>query len=401
MLDERTVRSLTVKTVSRLLLVVIDGVGGLEVDGLTELETAQTPNLDELARRSICGVTDPVSHGITPGSGPAHLALFGYDPLKYTIGRGVLEALGVGVELTPNDLCARGNFATVDSNGVVVDRRAGRISTEKNGELCKLLQAKIAVVEGVEISFTPGKEHRLVVVFRGENLSDQLTDTDPQKVGERPRPAAPSSSEAEATSGLVNKVVGLANEVLSSESPANSLLLRGFSKCPEFPSMAELFKLTPAAVATYPMYKGLSKLVGMDVLSTGESVPEEITTIKENFQEYDFFYLHVKRPDVCGEDGDFGGKVRSIEEVDRYLPELLELSPDVVVVTGDHSTPSVLKSHSWHPSPLMLHSQYCRTDGVERFGERECMKGGLGRFPAVEVLPLMLANGLKLKKYGA
>jgi len=399
--DEELISSLAVKTDSKLVLLVIDGVGGLEVDGMTELEAAHTPNLDELARKSICGVTDPVSSGITPGSGPAHLALFGYDPLKYTIGRGVLEALGVGIELGPRDLCCRGNFATVDPSGVVVDRRAGRLPTEKNAELCRLLQSQVGSIEGVEIGFTSGKEHRLVVVFRGGDLSDKVSDTDPQKVGERPRPASPLAPEAEPTSRLVNSVVELASQVLSRQSPANALLLRGFSKCPDFPSMRELFRLSPAAIATYPMYRGLAKLVGMEVLDAGDSTEEEFATLKGNFYKYDFFYIHIKKPDRYGEDGDFNGKVMSIEEVDEWIPSVLELRPDVLVVTGDHSTPSLLKSHSWHPNPFMLYSLHCRSDGVARFTERECRKGGLGRFPAVEVLPLMLANGLKLKKYGA
>lgn len=400
-MDEELISSLAVRTDSRLVLLVIDGVGGLEVNGKTELEAANTPNLDELARSSICGITDPVAYGITPGSGPAHLALFGYDPLRFTIGRGVLEALGVGVELTPQDLTCRGNFATIDKEGIVLDRRAGRIPTEKNRELCQLLQNGIGSLDGAEIQFTPGKEHRFVVVFRGEGLSDRLSDTDPQKVGERPREAAPLAPEAEATSKLVKKFVGAVNRILADQSPANAILLRGFSKHPNFPSMRDLFKLTPAAIATYPMYKGLAKLVGMDVLETGDSIQDELATLEANFGKYDFFYLHIKKPDIHGEDGDFPGKVESIEEVDGFLPSLLKLNPDVLAVTGDHSTPAVLKSHSWHPNPFMLHSRYCRTDGVEKFTEKECARGGLGRFPAAAVLPLMLASGLKLKKYGA
>ncbi len=401
LVDEEILNSLAVKTDSRLVLLVIDGVGGLEVDGRTELEAAHTPNLDQLCRKCLCGVSDPVSPGVTPGSGPAHLALFGYDPLRYRIGRGVLEALGVGLELTPRDLATRANFATMDAEGVVVDRRAGRIPTQETRELCRLIQSRVSRIDGVEITLTPGREHRFVVVFSGEGLSDELTDTDPQKVGERRRLALALSPEAEATSKVVNRFVEVADQVLSGRSPANSILLRGFSKYPDFPSMADLFKLTPAAIAAYPMYKGLARLAGMELLDTGESIEGELSTLKENFDSYDFFYLHLKRPDLCGEDGDFRGKVKSIEEVDRHLPSLLALRPDVLVVTGDHSTPSLLKSHSWHPNPFMLYSQYCRADGVRRFSERECMKGGLGRFPALEVLPLMLANGLKLKKYGA
>ncbi len=401
MTKEEVLRSLAVQTDSKLLMVVIDGLGGLPVRGKTELEAARIPNLDRLTFKSACGLIDPISYGITPGSGPSHLALFGYDPLQYEIGRGVMEALGIGLSLTKDDLTARGNFATVDEKGIIVDRRAGRIETEKNRELCKFLHEEIREVEGVTVSVYPGKEHRFVIVFRGKGLRGELTDADPQKDGLKRKETEALSREAERTAEIINIYLKRATEVLRPFHPANTVLLRGFSKIPDIPTLSDRFGLRPAAIATYPMYKGLAKLVGMEILETGETYQDEVKTLKENLSLYDFFYLHFKKTDSAGEDGNFGAKVKVLEEIDRTIPSILKLKPDVLVVTGDHSTPALLKSHSWHPNPAVLYSKYVRPDRLRRFTERECQKGGLGRFPAVDLLPLMLANGLKLKKFGA
>ena len=400
-LPEEVLRSLAIQTDSKLILVVIDGLGGLPMRGKTELGAAKIPNFDRLASKSISGLIDPISYGITPGSGPSHLALFGYDPLQYEIGRGVMEAMGIDIPLTKDDLAARGNFATIDEKGIIVDRRAGRIPTEKNREICDFLGNEIKEVEGVRISIYPGKEHRFVLVFRGEGLRDDLTDTDPQKEGFKAKRAEGLSQEARRTAEIVNLYLKRASEVLKPLHPANTILLRGFSKVPNIPTMSERFKLRPAAIATYPMYRGLARLVGMKILKTGETLREEVATLKKYFDRYDFFYLHFKKTDSAGEDGNFKMKVKVLEEIDRVIPSLLKLKPDVLVVTGDHSTPSVLKGHSWHPNPILLHSKYIRPDGIRRFTERYCQKGQLGRFPAMDVIPLMLANGLKLKKFGA
>jgi len=401
MVPESIIKEISVKTDSRILLLVLDGVGGLPLEGKTELESGQTPNLDNLARISICGLTDAVDYGITPGSGPSHLALFGYDPLKYIIGRGVLEALGIGMELTHKDMAARGNFATMNRRRIIVDRRAGRIPTEKNREICALLEKKIDKIKGVKVLIRPGKEHRFVVIFRGEGLDGPLSDADPQKDGEKAKPARALSVRAKKAEEVANSFIKKSNEVLKGQHPANTVLLRGISKVPRIPSMEELFKLSPAAIATYPMYRGLARLVGMEVLPTGETMEDEFRTLKENFGKFDFFYLHIKQTDSAGEDGNFGKKVAMIEEVDKFIPEILNLEFDVIVVTSDHSTPSVLKSHSWHPNPFLLWSRFIRVDEVNRFTERECSRGGLGKFAAVNAMPLMLANGLKLKKFGA
>jgi 2,3-bisphosphoglycerate-independent phosphoglycerate mutase len=401
MIPEKILDSLVVQTESKLLMVVIDGLGGLPVRGKTELEAAKIPNLDRLASKSICGLIDPISYGITPGSGPSHLALFGYAPFQYKIGRGVMEALGIDIPLTQDDLAARGNFATIDDRGIVVDRRAGRIATEKNREICEFVGNEIKEVEGVRISIHPGKEHRFVLVFRGKDLKDNLTDADPQKDGLQAKGTEAVSQEARRTAEVVNLYLKKASEVLRPFYPAYTILLRGFSKIPHIATMSDRFKLRPAAIATYPMYKGLARLVGMKVLEGGETLREEMEALKNHLGLYDFFYLHFKKTDSAGEDGNFKLKVKVLEEIDRVIPSILKLKPDVLVVTGDHSTPSLLKGHSWHPNPILLHSKYIRPDGIRRFTERHCQKGQLGRFPAVHILPLMLANGLKLKKFGA
>lgn len=395
------ISSLIQKTDSKILLLVMDGLGGLAVEGRSEMETAVTPNFDALVRRSVVGLADPVSPGITPGSGPGHLAIFGYDPIRYQIGRGVLEALGVDLEMTGRDVAARGNFCTIDATDVITDRRAGRIATEINERLCAKLSAAIKRIDDVEIIIQPGKEHRFTVLFRGDGLADHLTDADPQREGMKRIPTTALDPAATRAAGIVNQFLERVKEALRDEHPANAAVLRGFAKYPTIPNMRERFGLRSAAIATYPMYRGLAKLVGMDVLKTGETFDDEIETLKQHFKEYDFFYLHYKKTDSYGEDGNFAMKVKAIEDVDRHLPALLSLGADVFAVTGDHSSPSALKAHSWHPSPFLLHSAYCGVDVASRFTERECARGVLGKIHAVDEMTLMLANALKLKKYGA
>ena len=388
-------------TPSKIVLLVMDGLGGLPhpETGQTELESAKTPNLDRLAREGICGMIDPVSPGITPGSAPGHLALFGYDPLKFTVGRGVLEALGIDFDLEPGDVAARGNFCTMDANGIITDRRAGRIPTERCTQLCQLLDR--VSINGVDVFVSPVKEHRFVVVFRGPGLSSELGDSDPQREGLPPKPVSPLSTEAAKAAGIANEFIAKAKATLADSYPANMVLLRGFAHYPDFPKMSEVFRLKPAAIAAYPMYRGLARVVGMELLPTGTAIEDQFLTLVEHYHSYDFFFVHVKQADTAGEDGDFERKVRIIEEVDSALPKLIDLDPDVTIVTADHSTPAVLKGHSWHPVPFLLNSKWCRRDAVEEFSERACVSGALGRFPATEVMPLALAHALKLTKFGA
>jgi 2,3-bisphosphoglycerate-independent phosphoglycerate mutase len=386
---------------SKIVLLVIDGLGGLPhpETGKTELESARRPNLDRIARESICGLIDPVSPGITPGSAPGHLAIFGYDPVQYAIGRGVLEALGIDVQLKPDDIAARGNFCTVDDKGIITHRRAGRISTDKNTVLCRLLNN--ITIEGADISVLPVKEHRFVLILGGTGLSPELGDSDPQQIGEAPRRIEALSPQARKTAEIANEFVSQASSLLQGKTPANMVLLRGFSRRPHIPSISEIYKLKPAAVATYPMYRGLARLVGMKVLPGGESITDQLNSLHRHYAKYDFFFIHFKSTDARGEDGDFPAKVQAIEELDKALPGLLSLDPDVLIVTGDHSTPATLAMHSWHPVPFMLKSKWCRPDDVTEFSERACLAGGMGRFPATEIMPLAMANALKLAKFGA
>jgi 2,3-bisphosphoglycerate-independent phosphoglycerate mutase len=396
------VRQLVQRNETKIVLFVMDGLGGLAMQPSTrtELEAANTPNLDNLAAHSLCGLHEPVAPGITPGSGPSHLALFGYDPLKYQVGRGVLSALGIDFDLQPSDVAARGNFCTVDGEGVVTDRRAGRISTEKNQELCALLRE--IELEDVELLIQTVKEYRLLLVLRGENLSPEINDTDPQATGERPLEAKASTPQADRTAELVKRFLEQASGILAEHHPANMVLLRGFSQLPDWPSMEQVFCLKAAAIAGYPMYRGVAKLVGMEVLSTAADLDTELDVLEQKWDQYDFFFVHFKSTDSAGEDGDFERKKSLIEEVDRNVPRILDLEPDVLIVTGDHSTPALLRYHSWHPVPVLIWSRHCREDGVDRFSERACMHGGLGpRLPAVHLMPLALANALRLEKFGA
>jgi len=400
MITQEQIKNLAQQTPSKIILLVLDGLGGLPRPdtGKTELETARLPNLDELARKSICGLSEPVGAGITSGSAPGHTALFGYDPISVNIGRGVLEAVGIDFPIEPDDLLARGNFCTIDQNGIITDRRAGRISTELNAGLCSLLEMKI---EDIHVLTAPVKEHRFVICFRGPGLRDNVTETDPQHEGLPPIQVSALSAGAIKTANVANQFIDRAKKILSSRHPANMLLLRGFSRKPDLLSMTSIYKLKPAAIATYPMYRGLARLVGMDILPTGNSFVDEIGTLKEHYKDYEFFFIHIKALDEAGEDGDFDRKVRLLEEIDQTLPELLKLKPDVLVITGDHSTPAMFKGHSWHTVPTMLYSQYCRPDKVTEFSESAFLRGGLGIFPATQIMPLAMANALKLNKYGA
>jgi 2,3-bisphosphoglycerate-independent phosphoglycerate mutase len=382
-------------------MLVADGLGGLPLQpgGKTELETAITPNLDALARRGISGGSIPVAPGISPGSGPGHLALFGYDPLKYVIGRGALEATGIGFELGPNDVAVRGNFCTLDAAGNISDRRAGRIPTDESAPLAiRMRQVKIP---GVEVFVEPVKEHRFVVVFRGEELGDQVNDTDPQKTGVAPLTPAGDDPHSQRTAEVALDFINQATDLLAGEKKANGLTLRGFSAKPALPSYEEVYGLRAAAIAVYPMYKGLARLVGMDIVGKAQTLNEQMAVLKDNWDRYDFFFIHFKYTDSTGEDGNFDAKVKRIEELDAAVPAISALNPAVLIVTGDHSTPSYLKNHSWHPVPTLLVSDCCRFDGNESFGERDCLRGGLGIFEAKHLMTLALANARRLSKYGA
>lgn len=385
----------------KIIMLVLDGLGGLPgPSGKTELEAARTPNMDRLCRDSICGLSTPIAPGITPGSGPGHLGLFGYDPLEYAIGRGVLEALGIGLSLTPRCLAARGNFCTLDpESGVITDRRAGRIPTEKSAELVRKLKG--ITLDGVGITVEPVKDYRFALILEGDGLEEGLSETDPQKTGLKPLKVEPLQAGARKSADLLNTWIDKAFGVLKDERPANGCTLRGIAKDPGLPSYKEVYGLKACAIATYPMYKGLARLVGMDVLDAGDTTASEIKTLKNVWNMYDFFFFHVKKTDSAGEDGNFDAKVKVIEETDAIIPEIMALKPNVLLITGDHSTPSVQKSHSWHELPVLFHADNIRTDAVAEFGERACMAGGLGHIRHVDLMPLAMAHADKLSKYGA
>ncbi|MCS7059013.1 MAG: 2,3-bisphosphoglycerate-independent phosphoglycerate mutase [Meiothermus sp.] len=404
----QVVAELAQKTPSKILLVVLDGVGGLpqEPGGPTELAAAHTPNLDGLAREGALGLLTPVYPGLAPGSGPGHLALFGYDPFRYRVGRGALSAIGIGADFRDGDVAVRGNFATLDEAGRVVDRRAGRPSDEENARVVSKLRSAIQGLEGVQVSFYTESEHRFLVVLRGEGLGEQVTDTDPQRTGVAPLLAQARASDApsQRTAQVLNLLTERIRAVLSDEPRINGALFRGVSLRPRFPQMSEVYQLRPACIASYPMYKGLASLVGMEVLPVegAEDAPEgKLKALRENWSRFDFFYLHFKKTDATGEDGNFAEKVRKIEAFDRLLPELLALKPEVLAITGDHATPSVLKAHSWHPVPLLLRAPWLRNDPAQRFTEDEAARGSLGHLRGVELMPLLMAHAGKLQKYGA
>jgi 2,3-bisphosphoglycerate-independent phosphoglycerate mutase len=395
------IRELREENDSKIVLLVADGLGGLPLEpgSKTELESSRTPNLDACAREGVCGLSIPVLPGITPGSGPGHLGLFGYDPLEHRIGRGILEALGINFAVGPRDVAARGNFCTVDASGLITDRRAGRPTTERCQAMCRLLQQ--IPVPGVEVFVEPVREHRFVVVFRGDGLGDAVNDTDPQQTGHAPLPARGADPASARTAEAVNCFLAEAGRLLKDQAPTNMATLRGLARFPKIETFRDVYGLRAAAVAVYPMYKGLARLVGMDVVDAGATLDDQVQTLRRLWDQYDFFFLHYKYTDSSGEDGNFSAKVEMIERFDAAVGPIRGLKPDVLIVTGDHSTPSKLKSHSWHPVPVVLVARSCRTDAVTEFGEAQCLRGGLGQFQAMHLMTLAMAHAGRLGKYGA
>lgn len=397
------VHGLLERAETKIVLVVMDGLGGLPMEpgGKTELEAAATPNLDRLAAEGTVGLSTPVAPGITPGSGVGHLALFGYDPVAHPVGRGILEALGIGMEMAAGDVAVRGNFCTLAGDGTVADRRAGRISTDECRRLVEKLRAAVRV-DGVELTLEPVRDYRMAVRFRGAGLGDRVNDTDPLETGLRPVAPQGEDEPSRRTARAAADLLAQVREVLRDEHPANFLLLRGFSALPHFPPFAEAYGVSPAALALYPTYRGLARLVGMEVIDAGNTLQEQLAALEKSWGDHDFFFFHHKPTDSSGEDGDFARKAKAIEQLDAALPSILALNPDVVAVTGDHSTPARMKSHSFHSVPLLLWAPASvRPDEVTEFGERPCIRGGLGHLLAKDLMPVILAHAHRLKKYGA
>jgi len=398
---------LLVKTNAKLVLLVLDGVGDIAAggsDSSTPLEAAVTPNLDALTQVAAQARMIPVAPGLTPGSGPGHLALFGYDPLEFEVGRGVIEALGVGLDLKPGDVCARANFCTLDAKGVVIDRRAGRIATEVCEELCAVLASKIKKLGDTEVILRAGKEHRFVVVFRGKGLEGPLTDSDPNREGlpvAPIRPSDPKSAKQKKAAKVVADFYAAARPLLTKRKPANGFLLRGIAHQPAIPGFAQRYGLRAAALAVYPMYKGLAQLVGMAKIEGPQNIAQQFERYLAEHDRYDYFFIHYKYTDKAGEDGDFEAKKKAIEDLDAALPILLQKKPDVLAITGDHSTPVAMKGHSWHPQPVLLTSAYSGSDKLERFTETGANAGSLGVFEAKYLIRLMQANARMFDKFGA
>ena len=402
MIDSPELLNIVTKNENKIIMLVIDGLGGLRdlKTGKSELEQANLPNLDQIARNSACGLSIPVLPGITPGSGPGHLALFGYDPFKYMIGRGALEALGVNeVDFIDGDVVARGNFCTVDNAGKLIDRRAKRISSDSAGLLCEKLNT--VNVGSVDIAVYPLKEHRFVLRIRGKNLSPELSESDPQKIGVYINKVNPLSVKAVNTADIVNEFVREAAVLLVDEETANMILLRGFSGMPSLPSMGKAYKLNPVAIAGYPMYRGLASLMGMQVIDTGSTFDKQLDSLRANYSANDFFFVHYKAADTAGEDGNFSGKIQALEYLDKYIPILRSLEPDVLMVVGDHSTPAIMAGHSWHPVPFAIESKWTQNNGVKAFDEYHCSQGVLGTILAKNIMALALAHADRLVKFGA
>ena len=397
--------SLTQPNNTKIVMLVVDGLGGLpdHANGKTELEQAVTPHLDKLATEGVTGQIVPIQLGVTPGSGPAHLALFGYDPLGIKVGRGILEAYGVGIQVGKEDVAIRGNFCTVDKNGIILDRRAGRISDEIAIPLVHLLRE--VKISGLDIDIRHVNQYRFTMVLRGEGLSADINDTDPQDTGVCPLDPQPKSSGAKKTADLLQEWIIEAGKVLHDQVNANMVTLRGFSHNPGLNTFGERYHLAARCVAVYPMYRGIARLVGMEIAQFDGVTPSaQFQAVEEtmNFNDYEFVFVHVKQTDSHGEDGDYSAKVKAIEEIDKAIPKLMQANPDVLVVTGDHSTPSRMQSHSWHPVPLLLWApDTVRQDHINRFGERQCLSGGLGTISAKDLMSLILAHAGRLKKYGA
>ena len=401
MIDFPEIQDLVKPNNSKIIMLVVDGLGGLYHPdyGKTELEYANIPEIDNLAKQSDCGLTLPVLPGITPGSGPGHLSLFGYDPIKYTIGRGILEAIGISLNLNSSDVAARGNLCTIDhQTGLIIDRRAGRINSEKAKSIINQLDG--LKYKNIKIEVHHVREHRFVLLLKGDGLENNITGTDPEIEGKATLKSIANDSRSALTAECINYFNEQIKTILADRDTANMALLRGFSKIPDYPNISDKYKMKCAAIAAYPMYKGLAKLIGMSILESGTSFESEIETLKTNYDKFDFFFLHYKPADAAGEDGDFKQKVKSLEYLNGVLNQVLSLKPDTFILAGDHSTPSVMASHSWHPVPFLINSKLTYGSRIQEFTENQCRNGSIGNINATQLMLLALAHSDRLNKFG-
>ncbi len=385
-----------------IVLLVMDGVGDIPDDrGRTPLEAARTPNLDRIARKASLGRTIPIAPGVTAGSVAGHLALLGYDPMAVKIGRGPIDALGVGVDLQPGDVVMRGNFATV-KDGIVIDRRAGRLPGDTAAELCFALNAKLRFkFEGIETQIAQTAEHRFVLHLRGNNLSPQITDTDPGQNGLPAKPCRANAPQAARTAEIVNIVAKAAADFLMINR-ANAILLRGAGARPHLASFNDHYGLNAMAVATYPTYRGIAAACGMELYpmmpSDAHDAINFAVSALQGPNKHQFIFIHYKNTDTAGEDGNFDAKVAAIEHLDAALKPLVDQPPDVLVVAGDHPTPVAMRGHSWHPVPLMIASKWTPGGKNQRYTERQCADGELGTIKATDVMALAMGHAKRLRK---
>ena len=404
----------------KVVLVIIDGLGDRPISELkdqTPLEAANTPNLDYFATNGITGIMNAIDVGIRPGSDTSHLAIFGYDPETHYTGRGIFEAAGIGMELKKGDIALRGNFATVTEDLIIVDRRAGRIEN-----VSKLADALNGMkIDGVRFFVKAGVMHRAGVVLRGSNLSHMVSDNDPHEVGVKVKQvkALDNTEEAKFTASVINKFLEEAHKILKEHEvnkkrrkerllEANYILLRGASKLTHFEPFEKKYKLKACCIAGAGLYKGIAKVLGMDVLqvkgATGTAntdINAKFIAAKKALAKYDFVFVHIKYADNYAEDGNVFGKLKFIEKIDDALIHLIGIKDTLIVITADHSTPCKLKAHSGDPVPIVMFGEGVRTDKVKEFNERSCMQGGLGRIKGKDLMNEILNLIGKAKLYGA
>jgi len=410
---------------SKVLIVLLDGLGdrpSRSLNGMTPLQMAHKPGLDELAAEGITGIMDPVAPGIPVGSDTGHLSILGYDPYRYYTGRGPLEALGAGMDLRPGDVAFRVNFATVGDDWTVIDRRAGRISTEEARALGEAIREMAAGFDSeFRFEFLSTVEHRGVLVMRGDGLSDEVTDVDPHREGvkaEMPRPRS-QTPEAERTARELERFLRRAREVLESHPlnvervkkglrPANAILPRGAGKMPKLPSLRERFGVSSVVIAGGALYRGVCRAAGMDVrivpTATGTlntDLNAKFNAAFESLRTYDLVFLHIKGTDTASHDRNPAVKASFIEKVDRELRARIDQLQDVVVcVTGDHTTSSIDGRHHGDPVPILIWGEGVRRDKVVRFDEVSCADGALGRIRGLDVMNVLMDLVGRVEMFG-
>jgi 2,3-bisphosphoglycerate-independent phosphoglycerate mutase len=397
----------------KILMIILDGASDRPVNGITPLQHAETPNLDEIASLGISGIIDPIAPGIRPGSDVAHLSLLGYDPYEVYTGRGPFEAAGVGIDVKPGDIAFRCNFATVD-NGIAVDRRAGRIRGTK--ELAKAIgEVKI---DDVEIIFKGSTEHRAAMVIRGDGLSQDVIPNDPAEDGRHVCKIEAINPEAERTAKILNKFVEETEKILEEheinrerrekgEPPANYILFRGVGEAPKLERFDERYGLKGGVIAAVALVIGIGRMCGMEYIKTEGATGDVHSDVRMKMknavralEDHDFILMNIKGTDEMGHDGDFLGKSDFIQRIDESLAEIMDIGA-LVVITADHSTPVSVGGHSADPVPVVMKGEGVRVDDVKAYDEISSAKGGLLRIRGMNLLPILADLTNRAKKFGA